>query len=500
MTWWALALGVVWLIRLSRFVALAQQKEYRLDRLKLFFTTDEGLLELLRFIPGLRDFSRTGFKRPKLTARVLAVVATTLILYGLVGLALAWQLPQLTPERGWLLAVASGALAIILVPVFVGVSIIPSAVVAAWQTSQVLARASAVLNQRQPLIIGITGSYGKSSTKQLLAHVLRSRYTVFATPRSFNTRYSVANSIVSGYHGESIAVLEFGAYGPGEIAALASRFVPKIAVVTGITKQHLGLFTSLQHIIRAKSELVAALAGAGSVFYNDILPQVKQIVDQGLKRNREAASISVYPASAQSMVRHLSAAKLDTLGRLSFAWGVQRVHTRLVGMHYFEILKLVIAVAAKLDVNRDQIISALETFAPSGTFISAYQLKSGARVIDDGGTSNPQGFRAALDLVAHLPGKKPEQIILVTPGIVDLGGESEAIHAQLAKLATEVVSHVWYVGQSGKDQFALQFKTEFTADQELIEDQLNRLNHDTMILIEGKMPGWFSQALGALKE
>lgn len=485
-------------IRSLRWLALAQQKEYRADRLWLYVQSHEGMSDLLRVIPRHQDLSRSGLKRPRITPRIAVVTLTYgFLTFGCV-LASVWLLkPVLDPARWWLFEMAGLALLVCAVPALVALSIMPSTLVSWWSTRRMLQRAQQKLAVHHPLVIGITGSYGKSSTKHLLAHVLRERYSVFATPKSFNTRYSVALSIVQGYTDQSVAILEYGAYGPGEIATLARWFVPKLALITGLTRQHLGLFKSLEGIVQAKSELVQSLPGGGIIFYNSDDAQVERIVKRGLERSASSELLQVIPSGTSDPAAQWTKPKLNELGQLEFTWGGTRVSTKLVGVHYFSLLKLVAVVARKLAVPDEAIVRAFETFVPTAGFISAYETNSGAIIIDDGGTSNPQGFSAAIELVKSL---KPKQAVLITPGIIDLGPDEAEVHDQLAEQATTVFQDVWYLGVSGKSSFAKQYADALLDDRELISDALLRLDRDTMVLVEGRMPAWLTWHLEQLKK
>lgn len=119
-----------------------------------------------------------------------------------------------------------------------------------------------IKTRKSPLtVIGITGSYGKTSTKQLLEHVLKTKYKVFATGQSHNTLFSVASDIIRYLSDEQThAIIEYGAYKRGEIKRLTELIKPQIAVITGISKQHYGLFGSYENLKMAKFELIESLS------------------------------------------------------------------------------------------------------------------------------------------------------------------------------------------------------------------------------------------------
>ena len=169
------------LVRWSRWLAIVQQKEYRLDRLFAYIKSVEGKRELLRVIPKLGDFTREGFKRPKPTTRITFVLIFS-------SLPVAYLL--------WLFFVADiitasvlGVLGYLCLPAVIFLAVAPSYLISEMMTVLALRRAKMLVNKSHPKVIGITGSYGKTSTKLLLAHILGGKYRVFTTPKSFNQRY-----------------------------------------------------------------------------------------------------------------------------------------------------------------------------------------------------------------------------------------------------------------------------------------------------------------------
>ncbi|MBP9819444.1 UDP-N-acetylmuramoyl-tripeptide--D-alanyl-D-alanine ligase [Candidatus Woesebacteria bacterium] len=480
------------LVRFSRWLSLLQQKEYRWDRIITHLQTPEGLEDLVGVIPPLSQLSWSRFKRPRPTARVItsAFLVLCLILLG-AGAASLWWL-GLGLGYWTVIAAVFAILVLLFMPALVLVSAIPTSLISRWQTSRMLRKAEQLLARHAPLVIGITGSYGKTSTKQLLAHVLRQKYSVFATPKSFNTRFSVAQSVVEGYKNEEIVILEYGAYAPGEIRALASRLTPAWAIITGFAPQHLGLFGSEESIVKAKAELLQALPNHGKAFVNGNDPAVQRIV----KAAHLPASLS-FQKFAWEDYSWLKKAKMSNSGELFIQHQNRSVKTAFVGLHYRSIIAAVARVAEELKMSQLAVIKRLSTFEPSSAFITTRQTENGSFIIDDGGTSNPKGFAAALDLVSQLEYPKK---ILVTSGIVDLGEKTQSIHQELAQLAWQAgVSEVLFVGQQGKVAFTSVFTSARVIDDIVeVKTVLENLPAGSLLLIEGRQPGWCQKSIDAL--
>ncbi|GIK84034.1 MAG: hypothetical protein BroJett025_06560 [Patescibacteria group bacterium] len=480
-------------VRALRWIGVLQQKEYRFDRVALFLLSGEGIRELLRILPKKSDFSKTGLKRPKMTHRSLllsAIFALLSFLFLRGGMEFITQfLLQWYPYPLWYRYTAYLLLLVlylVTIPFLVMLSAVPTVVLAYVQTYKKLLQAKALLDTKKPTVIGITGSYGKTSTKLLLAHVLGKKYSVFVTPKSYNTKYSVAQSVVSGYNGEEIAIIEYAAYKKGEIKELAKWVKPDMAIITGLAKQHVGLFGSLQEIIKAKAELVASLPQKATVICNVYDEQTRQIVDTGNTKN-DAKLIAVGPEFNAVQIEN---ARVNQEGKLQFSWNGQTVRTQLVGVQYKELVHLVITTAMHFKLGTAAILDALESFSPDDKFVLTYALASGVKIIDDGDTSNPKGFSAMITLARSLKANKK---VLVTPGIVDLGKDSREIHLELARDAKKVFDVVVFVGEPGKEEFQSYFGAELLTTKEQLQEIISTLDKEDLIVIEGRMPAWAKQ-------
>jgi len=482
-------------VRSLRWLGVLQQKEYRMDRLLLYLISSEGIKELFRIIPKKNDFTRTGLKRPKLTARSILMsilfVVVTFVYFSYANIIGKEFLLNWYPYPLWynlILFILVALIFLIFIPLFAMISALPTALLAYLQTYKRLIQAKKILDRKKPKIIGITGSYGKTSTKLLLNHVLSKKYSVFKTPKSFNTKYSVANSIVRGYKDEEIAIIEYAAYKKGEIKELTKWVKPNLAIITGLTNQHVGLFGTLEDIIKAKAELVSSLAKNSQVICNCYDEKTKRIYDES---NSKAQLIQVKPELGQIKI---SNARIDDQAKLQFKWGESVVKTQLVGAQYVEIVHMVITTALQFDMKKESIIEAIESFNPHEKFIVTYNLANGVKVIDDGDTSNPKGFEAMIKLAKSY---KASQKVLISPGIVDLGKDSREVHLDLAQKTKKVFDKVIYVGEAGKADFKSVWSDELLTTSDQLKEVISSLDENDLLIIEGRMPSWASQYLTA---
>ncbi len=473
-------------IRGLRWLAIVQQKEYRIDRLLSFLNSAEGKADFFRVVPQTSEFTRTGLKRPVTTLRVVVVAG----IFGVLFLLLVGYL-LLTNFSVPLFTLSIIALYVVL-PLLIILSCVPSSVVSHIITVWTLMQARRKITAHQPKIIGVGGSYGKTSTKHLLHHVLSQKFSVFVTPKSHNTKYSVAKSIVRSFTQQDIALLEYGAYTRGEIAYLTKWFHPDIVIETGFTLQHLGLFGSKENSILAEAELVAALLEKGKAFCNGADEGAIHICEVGRQKNH--AEVVMYGGPFSRV--QVSDAQVNDVGQLQFRWNKQKIHTQLVGIHYLVNVQGVIAVAQELGMSDEEIVTGLESFVPSASFVRSFETSTKAIIIDDGGTSNPRGFEAAINLAEAIKKKKK---ILFTSGIVDLGKESDDVHRHLAKKADVVFSTVVYLGTDGKEVFEKVCGEKVVSGAAAAFPLLDDADEDTLLLIEGRMPKSLQNKVDGLK-
>lgn len=295
------------------------------------------------------------------------------------------------------------------------------------------------LGHRRLLVIGVTGSYGKTSTKEILAHILSARFKVAKTRGTENTLMGVAKTVLFNLPCRSqVLVAEMGAYQIGEIASICRLVRPRIGILTGINQQHLALFGSQENIIKAKSELLQALPKNGLAVINGVNPLTKKL-------------------TAPAPVKYYRPGKLKT---------------NLLGNHQQLNISAAVTAARYLGINHFR-LNDIPVFK---TAITKCRGVNGATVINDSYNSNPDGFLAAVTLAKTTPAAKK---ILISPGIIELGKETEAVHRRLAAAAKKVFDQV-LIGK--KEAFLLkQLSTTLTK------------NH--LLLIEGRFSPKFIHRL-----
>ncbi len=292
------------------------------------------------------------------------------------------------------------------------------------------------LADRPDLIkIGVTGSYGKTSAKFILAAILAEKYDVLATPSSFNTPMGLTRVIreqLTAKH--QVFIAEMGARHVGDIAELCELVHPSIGVLTSIGPQHLETFLTLENVANTKFELIAALpSGATAV----VAEEVKRDWPQLIARRRDIAYIAAGMAE-DCGVRASDIAVGPEGSDFSLALpGLEpmRMHTKLLGAHNIGNIALCCAVAHSLGMTGGQIARGVAKAEPVEHRLQLLRGAGGNVVIDDAFNSNPAGAKAALTVLAAFPGRK----VIVTPGMVELGEREQELNrafgAQIAKTA-----------------------------------------------------------------
>jgi UDP-N-acetylmuramoyl-tripeptide--D-alanyl-D-alanine ligase len=336
---------------------------------------------------------------------------------------------------------ATGVLAIVAAPELLFVANVVVKPIQALDNRRFVRRAKTKLAKIDPLVIGITGSFGKTTTKACVTAVGELRGAAYATPASFNSYLGVVRAINEGLTAKHRTfVAEMGAYRPHDIEELCALVEPSIGVLTAIGPAHLERFGSLDAIERAKGELAESLPADGVYVTNADDPRCLRTAD-----STEARVVPFSTAGAPE-------AEITAAG-IAMAEGTTRftlrrrdgeevtVRSRLLGRHNVANLLAAAAVGTSLDLPLDAIGRALAHVSPPAHRLAPIlNRQAGIVVIDDAYNSNPVGAAAALEVLAS---HQAERRLLVTPGMVELGEreveENERFGAQAASVCDLVV-------------------------------------------------------------
>jgi UDP-N-acetylmuramoyl-tripeptide--D-alanyl-D-alanine ligase len=288
--------------------------------------------------------------------------------------------------------------------------------------------------------VGITGSVGKTSTKDLVAAALGSRMRTVASPRSFNNELGVPLTLGNADENVQVAVLEMGARGPGHIALLCSIARPTVGVVTAVAAAHTEMFKDLDAVATAKGELVEALPRHGLAVLNGDDHRVRSMAGRG------PAPAIFYSVTGGADVR-AEEITVDSLLRPSFRamtpWGRATVRLEARGRHQVGNALAALAVASHLGVELESAAAALATARLSPWRMEVKRARSGAIVVNDSYNANPSSVAAALRSLAELPVRRK---VAVLGTMAELGDDTAEEHEAVARLASELGIELIAVG------------------------------------------------------
>ncbi|MFQ5343567.1 MAG: alanine racemase, partial [Anaerolineae bacterium] len=306
-----------------------------------------------------------------------------------------------------------------------------------------------ILQKYDAEVIGVTGSTGKTTTKEAIAHVLAGHFQVFKNPGNWNGRYGLAIALGRLRSEHQLAVLEMASDSHGEIADLAGMAPPKVAVVTTVQPAHLDVFGDLETIAREKADLVRALPPAGTALLNADDPRVRAMAGQtaanvitfGLAPDADltATNVTVTPEGTQFTL-HISRNTQYPIPNTQFtSRDVQHITVSLLGRHAIYPALAAISVGLLYGIDLDAIIQRLETLERVPGRLNPLPGRNGSLILDDTYNASPQATIAALDVLAALPAHRRVAVLGDMP---ELGHQTEAGHRQVGRHAAGIVDQL----------------------------------------------------------
>jgi UDP-N-acetylmuramoyl-tripeptide--D-alanyl-D-alanine ligase len=300
------------------------------------------------------------------------------------------------------------------------------------------------------VVVGITGSQGKTSTKDLIAQILETHGPTVATTASLNNEIGTPLTLLRADVSTRFLVVEMGARGRGHIQDLAAMARPSIGVVLNVGVAHIGEFGSKADIAVAKGELVEALPTSGVA----VLNRDDALVDA--MRTRTAARILTFGSAADADVRVIDP-RLDDDGQLALALEVDgrrhELELSLVGLHQAANAAAAAATALACGLDVDAVVEALATVRTRSRWrMELARTPLGVTVLNDAYNANPDSMRAALQTLADLGRRRPgSRTIAVLGEMRELGESAAREHESLGGLAASLgVDHVIVVGEPAR--------------------------------------------------
>lgn len=338
-----------------------------------------------------------------------------------------------------------------------------------------ISKAKAKLRRINPIIIAITGSFGKTSFKNVLEHILKSQYKVCASPKSFNTPMGLAKCINENLaDDDKIFIAEAGARYKGDISKICRFIRPDIAVITAIGNQHLSTFKTEERLFAEKFSIVCD--SVFKVFINtDTVKTVPYIKDKEVVLCGKSGDV------------HYSDACIDRVSQSFTVHGkyIHNVSCDLLADYVPSTVNLAVAIAESLGISQKNIKNSIKTLKPIAHRLEILYNDKDV-IIDDAYNSNENGFKSAINLLALYTDKIK---VVITPGVVELGSEQSVINESLAVYASKRVDWIFTYGtnsfaikRGGKD------KCVICSDLAECMERYKRIQGERAVLFENDLP------------
>ena len=283
-----------------------------------------------------------------------------------------------------------------------------------------------IRSNKNLIIIGITGSFGKTSTKNYLASLIAEKYNVLVTPGNFNTLLGVVRTIreqLRPYH--QVFIVEMGAKQPGDIKEICDLVEPSIGIVTAVGEMHLETFKSVENIQRTKFELIQSLPENGIGIMNLDSPLLRSYQDKTSKCRKITYAVDNTADYKAQDVQYTPSGVTFTLEDKE-----EKYESRLLGIGNLLNILAAIAVADYLEIPLQKQKNAIARLQPVEHRLSMRR-NGGITVLDDAYNSNPTGAAMALDVLKNFNISESSKRIVITPGFVEMGGRQYEANKEL---------------------------------------------------------------------
>ena len=338
-------------------------------------------------------------------------------------------------------------------------------------------------------VIGITGSYGKTTTKFILTRILSEKFNVVCTPQSFNTPMGVVRTVRESITAPTeVFVCEMGAKNIGDIKEICDIVHPDLGIITSVGPQHLETFKTVDNVYKTKFELADAVKQKnGEVFINGDSPAIRKRIKGGYRVYGCDGDCEFY---AENITYSASGSTFD----LVLKGERIKVTTRLLGLHSVTDIVAAAAVAYTLGVGAEDIKYAVSSLKPTEHRLELKSFINGSLMIDDAYNANPEGCLEAVRVLGSFEGMKK---VIITPGLIELGEKEYECNFALGIEAAKYCDIIILVGknrskpmyeaaiQSGFDKEKIYIVSSFKEAVEVVSELADTA---TVTLVENDLP------------
>ena len=338
-------------------------------------------------------------------------------------------------------------------------------------------------------VIGVTGSYGKTSTKCSLSRILSEKFNVVTTPQSYNTPMGVVKTVREQIRPQTeIFVCEMGAKNIGDIKEICDIVNPTDGMITSVGPQHLETFKTIQNVFKTKFELYdACVKNGGKVFVNNESAAIKEHIN-GL-------SVKAYGINGGAVyAENITYGKEGSAFTIVFPEGKISVNTKLLGKHNVINITGAAALAYELGVTPEQIAFAVSRLEQTEHRLELKSSVNGSYMIDDAYNANPEGCIEAVSVLSYFKNMKRA---IITPGLVELGEKEYDFNYKLGLAAAKVCDKIILVGrQRAVPMQKAVLSTDFDSKNlhivssfaEAMEIYSAFADNNTVVLVENDLP------------
>lgn len=314
--------------------------------------------------------------------------------------------------------------------------------------SRYIKEAKNIINSNKKLkIIAVTGSYGKTSTKNIITSLLEEKYITVMTPKSYNTTLGVVKTIreqIKPY--TEVFVCEMGAARLGEISEICDIAKPDISVITSIGPQHLTTFKSMDNIVKGKFEIITDAKKDVKAVLNLDNDYIKEGIEKYAK-NTEIISYGMNEKNAEYTVENITMSDKGSIFDIVYEDSKIQIRTKLLGKHNIYNITCAVTIAKELGMTNEEIKKAISKIKPVEHRLELKKM-GGILSLDDSFNSNPEGSKAAIETLNMF---KDKYKVLVTPGMIELGEKTDELNKKLGEYAT-TLDYVILVGKVTTDK------------------------------------------------
>ena len=453
----------------------------------------------LEFFMVLRDCNNRNLKKPVFTLKtwfftgIISLIFLAILIYTFILDNFIIGIP--------LIPILALLLIDILSPIIVSVIIL------LFQPLAIIYRLIAIIRAKRKrlkfkglTVIGITGSYGKTSTKEILKIILEQKFKVLATKEHQNSEIGISRCVLDELKPEhQVFICEMGAYDKGKIRQVANIVQPRIGVVTGVNEQHLALFGSMENLMSAEGgiELTNALPENGVLILNEDSALI-QNAKRWDKYQNDNVKIKIKLCSAKQKTDLWAENIVVEKDWLYFkvcdkAGGSADFKINLVGRHNIENVLLAAAVAKELGMSLSEITAACKKIKPGQGAMKLFRKEGSADIIDSTYSANPDGVITSLEHLKFWSGKK----IIIMPCLIELGSAAKEVHEKIGGKIGQVCD---FAVITTKDWFEEIKKAAVVggmkpeniifseSSKEILEKIKPYCQPESIILLEGRLP------------